>query len=63
MQFQRTAVDTRVVGRVSLPQRWACSRADLVEQRIMFAAIESGEYDGLSDDEWCELLEKADAGT
>jgi hypothetical protein len=50
-----------VSARLPLSKRWVPSKEDLREQQLALRAIETGEFDGLSDEEWCEHLEQAHA--
>jgi hypothetical protein len=61
MRLTRTITESRVSARLPLSKRWVPSKEDLREQQLALRAIETGEFDGLSDEEWCEHLEQAHA--
>lgn len=42
---------------ISHGKGWMPSHVDRVEQALLDGALRSGEFDGYSDDAWCELCE------
>jgi hypothetical protein len=65
MRFERTAVDTRVSGRVADGRKaWRPSKEDVIEQEIALRAADSDRFDHMDDEQWCSFLRRmSHAGT